>query len=111
MDVLEPDQHRLIVIRFVIMRRLEKGRLGPGPALTRERTAQLGRGGSLTAAQSTEIGNNSVARAAGCSVGLNEHPVGVLLAALPSLAPLEEHDATGPPLEPMIASKKHIINR
>jgi hypothetical protein len=104
-DALELDQHRLVIIRFVVTGRIEERGLGPGPALAGECAAELALAARLTTAQTTEIGDDPVSRPAGCPVGLNEDPVGMPLAALPSFAAFEKHDATEPPLRPMIASK------
>ncbi len=87
------------------MGRIEERGLGPGPALAGECAAELTPAAGLTTAQTTEIGDDSVSRPAGCPVGLNEDPVGMLLAAFPSFAAFEKHNATEPPLGLMIASK------
>jgi hypothetical protein len=111
MDVLELDQHSLVIIGLVVMRRIKERRLGPGPAFTRERAAQLGPTAGLATAQCTEISNDSVARPTGCPVGLNEDPVSMLLAAFAALTALEKHDAIEPPNEAHDRIRKRKINR
>lgn len=104
-DVLELDQHRLVIIRFVVMGRVEERGLGPGPALAGESTAQLSPAAGLTASELAEVGDHAVSRTPGRPNRLNEDPLRMLLAALPSPAAFEKHDAIEPPLGLMIASK------
>jgi hypothetical protein len=103
-DITQLDQHRLIVIGLIIMRRIEKRRLGPGGVAYPRECGQVGpshwsRHGSIRRGRPRLGAASRVV-----SGGLNKDPVGVLLAALPPLAAFEKHDAIELPLRAMIAS-------
>ena len=75
-DVLELDQHRLVVMGLVIMRRIEERKLGAGPALAGESTVQLSPAALLAATQVAEAGDDAVSSAPWRPNGFNEHPIG-----------------------------------
>ena len=88
-DVLQLDQHRLVVGRIVVVWRVKQRRLWLSLAI--EATAQLRPAALLALLEFAELGHHAMTRALRCANRLDQRPVAVPLAVLASFQAFEKH--------------------